>query len=275
MDEFFFQNPAIWMGRQDKTKSHFINLLGFESKAEAKQVLYDVLKALGWMGKDFFKLQIHSCDYSEPSAIVHMMLSTGGFAPVTYFPEAEYWMRNCDSDEKLVQAIKNELNKWFKSRTLLRVSLAGKTYEALSNGNLVINWFGFSNNSNPESTTIALMDFGLDQNVHLYEKEVKIQLPLHRDQLIQFYMKEIGRYSDALDPKDFVFFLKDKNNFIDFRNSFLEVRTQFEAMASREMDLPIQCLKFLDYEFFDRWIPDLSNVDGLKSSYWDFFDDRI
>lgn len=269
LDEFLSKIQSIWMGRQDKTKSHFINLLGLESKAEAERVLYDVLKALGWIRKDFFKLQIHSCDYSEPSAIVHMMLSNGGFAPVTYFPEAEYWMRNYDSDEKVARTIKMELNKWFKSRVSLQVLLAGKTYQTLSNGNLVINWFGFSNHSDILDKTLDLMNFGLDHH-DPYQKEVLIQLPLHRDQLIHFYLKEIGRCSDALDPKEFVFFLKDKDNFIDFRNSLLEVRTQFEAKASREIDLPIQCRKFLDLEFFDRWIPDLSNVDGLKSSYWDF-----
>lgn len=269
LDEFLSKIQPIWMGKQDKTKSHFINLLGFESKDEAEQVLYDVLKALGWMGKDFYKLQIHSCDYSEPSALVHMMLSKGGFAPVTYFPEADYWMRNYGSDEKVARTIKMELNKWFKSRVSLQVSLADKTYQTLSNGNLVINWFGFSNHSDILDKTLDLMDFGLD-HYDPYQKEEQIQLPLHRNQLLHFYIKEIGRCSDAVEPKDFVFFLKDKENFIDFRNSFLEVRTQFEDMSSRELGLPIQCLNFLDIAFFERWIPDLSNIEGLRSTYWDF-----
>lgn len=272
LEELMSKIYPIWAEQQDKTKTHFINLIGFESKDDAEQILFDVLKAMVWLEGDFYKLEIESVYCSEASVIIHMMVLHSGFAKATYFPNAYYWLRNNVSQEKGRERLKKELGDWFKNRDSIQVELDGKTYTSISSGNVVINWFGLSffGNESISDNIFELKEFGLENgNWHSFMEEY-IHLPFHKDQLLNFFLKDFTKPNEVVDPNDCIFFLKDKENLIDFRNSMIEVRARFEEMASRECGIPVQCMDYLDVAFFDTWIPDLRSVEGFKDSYWDF-----
>lgn len=270
LDELMAKIYPIWMGKQDKTKTHFIYLIGLESKELGEQILFDVINSLGWMKKDFHQIQFLE-GYCRPGTeILYMLQLHKGFPQVSYFSNPTRFLSRWGSRDEVDDNFRLNFQDWLKNRNSLQIELDGNIYTAPMNGNLVIHWIGerFDNTYSRSGLLVSLWYMMLEQEK--YEKlEFPIELPLPKEEFLEIYLG--GYYNrNLLSPNDCLLFLKDRENLVDFGNAIFEIDKKFREMASQRCGIPILTSIGLVNEFLNIRIPDFSSIEKLKDSYWDF-----